>query len=103
MAAPLVFEAKAGAELIRGWSYDPALDLIYWGTGNPGPEYDGDIRGDRPDARGYWAGAGETWVSISSIWWWLIFRRRARFARVPSSSITVPKKAASPVVGSAKA
>ena len=26
-------------------SYDPALDLIYWGTGNPGPDYDGDIRG----------------------------------------------------------
>jgi alcohol dehydrogenase (cytochrome c) len=25
-------------------SYDPDLDLIYWGTGNPGPDYDGDYR-----------------------------------------------------------
>ena len=26
-------------------SYDPELDLIYWGTGNPGPDYNGDVRG----------------------------------------------------------
>ena len=26
-------------------SYDPDLDLIYWGTGNPGPDYNGEIRG----------------------------------------------------------
>ena len=25
-------------------SYDPDLGLIYWGTGNPGPDYDGDDR-----------------------------------------------------------
>lgn len=25
-------------------SYDANLNLIYWGTGNPGPDYDGDIR-----------------------------------------------------------
>jgi alcohol dehydrogenase (cytochrome c) len=25
-------------------SYDPALDLVYWGTGNPGPDYNGDVR-----------------------------------------------------------
>ena len=25
-------------------SYDPELDLIYWGTGNPGPDYGGDVR-----------------------------------------------------------
>ncbi len=25
-------------------SYDPALNLIYWGTGNPGPDYGGDVR-----------------------------------------------------------
>src|SRR4051794_39323595 len=25
-------------------SYDPTLNLIYWGTGNPGPDYDGDAR-----------------------------------------------------------
>ena len=26
-------------------SYDPELNLVYWGTGNPGPDYNGDIRG----------------------------------------------------------
>ena len=26
-------------------SYDPELNLVYWGTGNPGPDYDGEIRG----------------------------------------------------------
>jgi alcohol dehydrogenase (cytochrome c) len=25
-------------------AYDPALDLLYWGTGNPGPDYDGEAR-----------------------------------------------------------
>ena len=25
-------------------SYDPELNLIYWGTGNPGPDYDGEVR-----------------------------------------------------------
>jgi len=25
-------------------SYDPALDLIYWGTGNPNPDFDGSTR-----------------------------------------------------------
>ena len=25
-------------------SYDSELNLIYWGTGNPGPDYDGDVR-----------------------------------------------------------
>jgi alcohol dehydrogenase (cytochrome c) len=25
-------------------SYDAALDTVYWGTGNPGPDYDGDVR-----------------------------------------------------------
>ena len=25
-------------------SYDPELNLVYWGTGNPGPDYDGDVR-----------------------------------------------------------
>ncbi len=25
-------------------SYDPNLDLIYWGTGNPGPDWNGDVR-----------------------------------------------------------
>ena len=25
-------------------SYDPALNLVYWGTGNPGPDYDGSVR-----------------------------------------------------------
>jgi len=26
-------------------SYDPALNLVYWGTGNPGPDWNGDNRG----------------------------------------------------------
>jgi alcohol dehydrogenase (cytochrome c) len=25
-------------------SYDPQLDLVYWGVGNPGPDYQGDVR-----------------------------------------------------------
>lgn len=25
-------------------SYDPQLNLLYWGTGNPGPDYNGDVR-----------------------------------------------------------
>ena len=25
-------------------SYDPDLDLVYWGTGNPGPDWNGDMR-----------------------------------------------------------
>ena len=25
-------------------AYDPDLDLVYWGTGNPGPDYDGTVR-----------------------------------------------------------
>ena len=25
-------------------SYDPDLDLVYWGTGNPGPDFNGDVR-----------------------------------------------------------
>jgi alcohol dehydrogenase (cytochrome c) len=25
-------------------SYDPTLNLLYWGTGNPGPDYDGEVR-----------------------------------------------------------
>ena len=28
-------------------SYDAALNLIYWGTGNPYPDYDGDVRRNR--------------------------------------------------------
>jgi len=25
-------------------SYDPLLNLVYWGTGNPGPDYNGEVR-----------------------------------------------------------
>ena len=28
-------------------SYDPDLDLVFWGTGNPAPIYDGTVRGGR--------------------------------------------------------
>jgi alcohol dehydrogenase (cytochrome c) len=33
----------AGATWLTG-SYDPSLKLIYWGTGNPGPDWNGDAR-----------------------------------------------------------
>jgi len=32
-----------GSTWVTG-SYDPDLKLIYWGTGNPGPDMDGDVR-----------------------------------------------------------
>ena len=32
-----------GATWLTG-SYDPALKLLYWGTGNPGPDWNGDSR-----------------------------------------------------------
>jgi len=32
-----------GSTWITG-TYDPALNLIYWGIGNPGPDMDGDVR-----------------------------------------------------------
>lgn len=32
-----------GSAWVTG-SYDPDLDLIYWGTGNPGPDMNGDVR-----------------------------------------------------------
>ncbi|MGQ0560556.1 MAG: PQQ-dependent dehydrogenase, methanol/ethanol family [Gemmatimonadota bacterium] len=32
-----------GTAWITG-SYDPELDLVYWGTGNPGPDFDGSVR-----------------------------------------------------------
>jgi alcohol dehydrogenase (cytochrome c) len=33
-----------GASTWLTGSYDPALNLLYWGTGNPGPDYNGDVR-----------------------------------------------------------
>jgi alcohol dehydrogenase (cytochrome c) len=33
----------AGTTWLTG-SYDPALKLLYWGTGNPGPDWNGDAR-----------------------------------------------------------
>ena len=32
-----------GTAWITG-TYDPELDLMYWGTGNPGPDFDGSVR-----------------------------------------------------------
>jgi alcohol dehydrogenase (cytochrome c) len=32
-----------GSTWITG-TYDPELNVIYWGTGNPGPDFDGDVR-----------------------------------------------------------
>jgi alcohol dehydrogenase (cytochrome c) len=38
------WKTGGGTTWVTG-AYDPALNLLYWGTGNPGPDYDGD---DRP-------------------------------------------------------
>jgi alcohol dehydrogenase (cytochrome c) len=36
--------ARGGGTAWITGSYDPELDLVYWGTGNPGPDYDGSVR-----------------------------------------------------------
>ena len=40
---PEVLAGGGGATWMTG-SYDPDLDLVYWGTGNPNPDYYGDLR-----------------------------------------------------------
>jgi alcohol dehydrogenase (cytochrome c) len=35
---------SGGAPTWTTGSYDPALDLLYWGVGNPGPDFSGDVR-----------------------------------------------------------
>ena len=37
------WKTGAGATWLTG-SYDPELNLIYWGIGNPGPDWNGDVR-----------------------------------------------------------
>jgi alcohol dehydrogenase (cytochrome c) len=37
------WKTGAGPTWLTG-SYDPELNLIYWGTGNPGPDWNGDVR-----------------------------------------------------------
>ncbi len=37
------WQRGGGSTWITG-TYDPDLNLIYWGTGNPGPDFDGDVR-----------------------------------------------------------
>lgn len=37
------FKTGGGSTWITG-TYDPELNLIYWGIGNPGPDMDGDVR-----------------------------------------------------------
>lgn len=37
------YKNGAGATWLTG-SYDPELNLLYWGTGNPGPDWNGDVR-----------------------------------------------------------
>ena len=40
-------ESRGGTGGSASWitgSYDPELDLVYWGTGNPGPDWNGDAR-----------------------------------------------------------
>ena len=35
---------RGGAPIWITGSYDPELNLTYWGTGNPGPDWNGDVR-----------------------------------------------------------
>jgi len=37
------WRSGAGATWLTG-SYDPDLNLLYWGIGNPGPDWNGDVR-----------------------------------------------------------
>jgi alcohol dehydrogenase (cytochrome c) len=37
------WKTGGGSAWLTG-SYDPALNLVYWGTGNPGPDWNGDVR-----------------------------------------------------------
>ena len=37
------WKTGGGSAWLTG-SYDPALNLVYWGTGNPGPDWNGDLR-----------------------------------------------------------
>ncbi len=37
------WETGGGSTWVTG-SYDPSLDLIYWGVGNPSPDFAGDVR-----------------------------------------------------------
>ena len=36
--------ARGGGTAWITGTYDPELDLMYWGTGNPGPDFDGSVR-----------------------------------------------------------
>jgi len=36
--------ARGGGSTWITGTYDPELNLVYWGTGNPGPDMDGDVR-----------------------------------------------------------
>ena len=42
-AGPATAGTGGGATWLTG-SYDPELKLLYWGTGNPGPDWNGDYR-----------------------------------------------------------
>jgi alcohol dehydrogenase (cytochrome c) len=37
------WQRGGGSSWITG-TYDPELNLVYWGTGNPGPDFDGSVR-----------------------------------------------------------
>jgi alcohol dehydrogenase (cytochrome c) len=37
------WQSGGGSTWVTG-SYDPALDLVYWGAGNPAPAFNGDVR-----------------------------------------------------------
>ncbi|MDX2178296.1 MAG: PQQ-dependent dehydrogenase, methanol/ethanol family [Bryobacteraceae bacterium] len=41
---PKDFHERGGGSTWVTGTYDPELNLVYWGTGNPGPDMDGDVR-----------------------------------------------------------
>ena len=46
-----------GASVWMTGSYDPELNLTYWGIGNPGPDWNGDVRARRQPIQRFGGGA----------------------------------------------
>ena len=73
----------SGATWLTG-SYDPELDMLYWGIGNPGPDWNGDVRpGDNLYTSGMMALDAET-AAVKLIAWSLWATEESSAARLPS-------------------
>jgi hypothetical protein len=59
-------------------SYDPELNLIYWGTGNPGPDYNGDVR---PGDNLYSCSLLALDADTGKLKWYFQFTRTTRLGR----------------------